>query len=388
MLFWKRLLRHSLFFHLTCDDISMLNISAILFIEASSGKKMSSLMADKADVSERTLRNFPFSKKTCQKLLDGSESDFKNSLKVSGYDSEEIKKITSNHPKSLYAGIIYEYQVQASADIEFPLTLDAAKKIDSYSLVLHNLFQKDDIEGFKNVLLSSEFGNSQYFEEPDFEGKNYSKNIRLCNEAKCWKDIDIAMRAVSSNCLFSLMAIWDLEFFSLYATKYKTRSLFSLLLPKIDPLAEYSMDLGIKKRRGMFWLPTKRLIELISCFGWCEKNKTFPDEVPKVSDGFFWGDETEQNLVNWRDGTKRFLYKDFIRVWDINGKNLAMPSPLYVAAKMWEISLVRIKTNEKKIIIADDWYQFWWDKQHEKLASDLNLTDKGKENWPKCFGMI
>jgi hypothetical protein len=94
--------------------------------------------------------------------------------------------------------------------------------------------------------------------------------------------------------------------------------------------------------------------------------------------------------VNWRDGTKRFLYRDFIRLWEINSKDVVVPSPVYVAAKMWEIYFVKIDANSKTktIHLVSDWYQLWWEKHYSDMTSDLKLTSDGKDHWPKCFDII
>jgi hypothetical protein len=366
----------------------MINTFAIPFIEKASGQKLAALLADKVDVSERTLRSESFSNKTVEKVRIGLRDAYKADLKRSGYD--EIGKRIFNHPKSLYAGIIYDYQVNRLSAAEFKHAIGLAKKIDDVSAVLCDARQKGDIEEFKDALLSSEFGSEAYFRSM---GNGSLKEIKLSSlqsfkAAKDWKDIDEPLNAIKYNCLLSLMALWDIELYSLYGSKYEPRSLFSLLLPKVDPLAKYISDQEIEKKRGMFWLPTKRLIDLVSCFGWRSKYRDFPDEIPKVSDGAFWGDETEQNLVNWRDGTKRFLHRDFIHLWGINGKDLLLLNPLYVAAKMWEIAFVKINGQTKSILVVEADYMFWWEKHYRDLTNDLNLSNDGKDHWPKCFEMI
>jgi len=366
----------------------MINEPAIRFIEAATGKKMPSLMAGRANISERTLRNFPFSNKTIEKISVGSEHHLEKKLEYLGYTVEEIFQITSNHPKSPYAGIIYEEQ-EASV-FEYPYTIELAKKIDDISISLSNAWMESDVEEMKNVLMSSEFSTRQYFAdtEDNWANEQLPDRLNFIKSAQTLEDIGRLINILTMNCLFSLMACWDIEFYSQYSPKLIPRTWFSLVLPKVDPVVEHHNSKEMKKRRGMFWLPSKRLIDVISCFGLYSKRGGFPDEIPKLSDGSNWRNETEQNLVNWRDGTKRLFYNDFFRLWEVNCKDLVAPSPLYVAAKMWEIYLVEIDDKSKTIVLANNWYQLWWEKHYTDLTSDLDLSSDGKDHWPKCFDII
>jgi hypothetical protein len=231
----------------------MINSPAIRYIEEAAGKKMPSLMADKVGISERTLRSFPLSNKTVQKIRNGSNDNFKRVLKNSGYLDHEINEIQSNHPKSAYAGIIYEEQEVSG--LKFPHAIMLASKIDDLSFSLYASMQKGDIEEVKNLLMLSEFSNHHYLAntEDDWIDERNTQSLKSIKSAKEWDEIDKHIKVLTMHCLLSLMACWDIEFYSQYSPKLSPRPWFSLVLPKLDPLADHINAKEIKKKRGMFW---------------------------------------------------------------------------------------------------------------------------------------
>lgn len=240
--------------------------------------------------------------------------------------------------------------------------------------------------------MSSELLDRRYYVNADDEWDSSTdpEALSQIKSAQNWTDIDRPWRALVFNMLFSLMACWDIEFYSQYFRPFEPRPLFSLVLPKLDPAAKYSDESTIKKRRGMFWFPIKRLIDLMACIGHCNRNNCWPDSAPKVNDIARMTREREQELVNWRDGTKRFMVGDFRRMWEKLRPDTIAPMPLFIASTMWQILFVDFGDNKKPktMFLFDDRYQWWWEAHCIKLANDLSLSSEEKVRWPACFNSI
>lgn len=361
----------------------MLNIPALAFIEISAGKKIPVLLAEHSGVCERTLRKPAWSGKTVNKIEQGLEKNLRKQLSKAKYSDKEIDLFSSNWPRTPYAGVIYGLQIPGK--MEFPRTLEFAEKIDQISLNLSNAREQGRLEAFKRILLTSELLDQRYYVNVDDEWNSSAdpEALNLTKSAQDWRDIDKPLGILVFNTLFSLMACWDIEFTQQYFHAFEPRSLFSLVLPKLDPAAGDLSEVTIAKRRGMFWLPVKRLIELIACLGYFQNKREWPDHVPKLSNL----NESESRLVSWRDGTTNFRERDFCMMWQELCPDKISPNPLFVAATMWQIYLTDIGTN-KTIHCVDDWYQGWWKAHFTKLASDLDLSSGEKGRWPTCFDAI
>lgn len=368
----------------------MLNIPALTFIETSAGQKMPVIVANLSGVSERTFRKTSLSDKTIKKVEEGAKSNIRNKLVESEWPEQEIDEFIMNYPRSLYAGLIYGCQVPGK--VNFAHTIEFASRFDDISSDLFEVREQNDLEEFKRILLTSEVLDRRYyvFADDEWSSSVDPEALSKIKSAQDWTDIDKPFKVLTSNVLFSLMAHWDIEFCHQYFQALESKPLFSLVLPKLDPAAGDLNKSTISKRRGMFWFPVKRLIDLMACLGHYNHGKSWPDYVPKISDIVRMTSERERELVNWRDGTKRFMANDFYRTWKKFCPDMIAPEPLFIAATMWQIYLIEVSATKKSkaMFLFDDRYQGWWEAHFTKLANDLSLSSEDKDRWPLCFEAI
>jgi hypothetical protein len=197
--------------------------------------------------------------------------------------------------------------------------------------------------------------------------------------------------------LFSLLALWDVEFGTCYFTKYTPRPLFELVLPKLNPAFESSSnEETLTVRRDMFWSPVRRFICLLSCLAEKLVTKRYPDSAPQVIDTVRLSREHEQNVKNWRDGTKKFTYQSLDTLWGgfciQAGSNMENeqppPLPIFIAAIFWELALVERDNKYKitKIGFPENDYLTTW-KHHFTTFND-GKHEFGIREWPQCFSLI
>lgn len=356
------------------------------------GQKTPARLANLPDVnvSERTLRNSRWSNKTVERIEEGVKSNIRDKLTNLEWPEKEIDEFVLNHPKSPYAGLIYECQIPDK--MEFPRTIEFAARIDEISLSLTNAREQDSLEEFKRILLASELLDRRYYVEADDEWSSSAEPeaLNLIKAAQDWCDIEKPLGVLIFNTLFSVMSYWDIEFYHQFFSNYDPKPLFSQVLPKLDPDAKYLDKSTIAKRRGMFWIPVKRLIDLMACLGNYRLNNCWPDQVPKVLDIVRMTDYCERELVNWRDGTKRLLIRNFRGIWKDLWPDTIAPTPLFIAAIMWQTYFIDVGVNKKPktMFLFEDRYQWWWEAHLSALASDFSLSSEGKERWPACFDAI
>ncbi len=140
-------------------------------------------------------------------------------------------------------------------------TIEFASRFYEISFSLVKATEQNNLEEFKRILLSSEDLNRRYYVGVDDEWNSSAdpEALNLIRSAKDWIDLEKPFGVLVFNTLFSILAYWDIEFCRKYFFELEPRPLFSMVLPKLDPAAEYINESTIAKRRGMFWLPVKRL---------------------------------------------------------------------------------------------------------------------------------
>ncbi len=381
----------------------MLNLPALHFQEKSEGRALASVYSEVTGISDRTLRKADnLSPGTIKKAQQHSRLHVEQQLNGNGYSTEEVETLLVQHPGfgapgMLYSGLVYECQIEGF--IAFPHTIELASAIDRLSTRLFEARQRNDLVGFKDALLNHPVLGPAYFAQNGAPTTQSTNNplLEQLRTAQDWAAIDQPLAAVTSNSLLSLLALWDVEFCSQYFSSFAPRSCFAMVLPQLDPKAGNADAGKIAKRRGMFLYPVRRLIDLMACMGEFARNHNWPERIPKAQDIVRQSYESEQNLVNWRDGTKKFTRRDFTHIWhklcpDRKGSTGPIrapePSPLFVATVFWQALLVDVGTTSKvkSIMLIEDDYLRWWTMHHEALRAKGTVF--GASPWPVCFNEI
>jgi hypothetical protein len=376
----------------------MLNLPVLKFYELAAGSSIHVVLSKFTGISERTLRapGGVIRPSTIEKAQQHSQEFIRVQLAKVGYSDIEIDNWIEQHPSkgkpgALYSDLIYQYQINEG--MAFPHTIDFAKKIDELSLRLSEARAKDDFMGFKEAIFCSIVADPVYFTAINEKaGLANPPMLNLFNSANDWDEMETPLQAVIFNTLVSLLAQWDIEFSIQYFPSFSARPCFSMVLPQLDPVARYIDDYSIVKRRGMFWYPVRRLIDMMCCLGMRYQDKCWPDKLKAID---ILTNEAPQNLVNWRDGTKKFTARDFSNLWQqlcperkhSNGPmNANGPWPIFVAAILWQNLLVSITSKEKSIIIFENDYLAWWERHRNDLETKGCVF--GETPWPACFKEI
>ncbi len=373
------------------------------FLEQAEGRALPSVLSEITGISDRTLRKKnDFSPGTIKKAQQHSR-DYVKQLRIEqGFSKEEVEFWLAQLPGISTPGMFYSdlvYSCQIEGYIAFPHTLELAIAIDRLSTSLAEARQRSDLAGFKEMLLNSPVVSLAHFAQTAADWKlpgtpPLLESLRMAQE---WTDADQPLRAAIMNTLFSLLAHWDVEFYSRYFPNRAPRSCFAMVLPRLDPKAAVPCEGQITKRRGMFAYPVRRLIDLIACLGVFVRKNDWPDQIPKVRRIALDANEPYQNLVNWRDGTKSFTKRDFVQLWkhlcpdreSANGPiHWPEPSPIFAATMFWQSLLVQNSTTskEKSILLFEDIYLLWWAEHLEALKAKGTVF--GASPWPACFNEI
>lgn len=183
--------------------------------------------------------------------------------------------------------------------------------------------------------------------------------------------------------MFHVLSCWDLSFCSVYFDgKLEAFPLFELVMPRLAPDIEIEPGTrrflrgGVPPKVGIFEKSISRLFDFLAVLIYWKKFRQPPTKLPSVKDMAAWFHESERRIVNWRDETTRFTYRNlsdicYAATVDKEGNAPGLPSPMLVAALLWSPLLVRENGKPKSWYICFDDYEAWW-----KLNL-ARLTDKG-----------
>lgn len=350
------------------------------------GKKWIPLLAERFGVSERGMRKGlenSFRESTLLRARQRNEEYIRDQLKQSGFSEDEIMDWIRQHPRGLVAGVVYRAQIPGKS--AFPSTLAFARRIDELDLVRFSAIEKDDFPCAKAALLNADWLDSRYFAQDHIESTDTNPPLLLqAQAASTWTDLEKPAAAVAGNLLLSLLAQWDIEMRAQYCPSMENTPVFSLLLP----LAGIDRIHANPRGRDLFRFPVSRLIDLLYAMHHRRNYLSWPDNRPALCELVPAFNESETNLINWRDGTKHLGLQNFVQLWHAlfgppEGSNLSLNKSLYVAAALFQLHFVRIDTAKrgKQVLLLDDEYRYWWDQHLHRAKQAMADADSGIP-WP------
>lgn len=381
----------------------MLNQPVLRYLEQAEGRVWTSVYSKVTGISDRTLRKKrDLSPDTIKKAQQHSREYLKQQFLGMGYSAEEFDAWLAPHPGNstqgmLYSELVYSYQIEGF--IAYPHTIELAIAIDRLSASLTEARQRNDVAGFKKVLLNSGVVGPEHFARNAAERRQATAPplLESLHMAQEWAEINQPFQRVAMNTLYSFLARWDVEFCSQQFKSRIPRSCFATLLPRLNSDDSITPGGVVSKRRGLLVTPVRRFIDLMACVGEFVRKNKWPDQIPQVRRIALDANEPYQNLVNWRDGTKSFTRRDFAQLWqhlcpDREGANVTMrahePWPLFVATMFWQALLIQASATSKRktIYLVEDDYLTWWERHYQELqAKGLAF---GSAPWPACFNEI
>ncbi|MCO5101342.1 MAG: hypothetical protein M9885_10700 [Burkholderiaceae bacterium] len=336
-------------------------------------------------ISERHLRNRDARPRssTLARVEVHAEKFASVHLAKRGFSETERRDLIDRHPRSLAAGVVYN--TEGADGFEYPVTKAFAARIDALGADINEAQTRNELECAKKLLVETDWLNRRYFARTVTERSSGVAPGMLAKigGAKTWDDLRQPRAVVTANLLFSMLALWDIELHSKHFRRLQARSILSLLLP-------LNASSGARVR-GMLHLPVRRLLELVYSLAERSCRGAWPKTRPSVTLLSTKTNESEQSVVNWRDGTKRFGWRDFERVWNaifaatLRGESQA-PSPLaplFVAATIFQDLFVKIDSSSqaKEVWLVDGEYADWW-SFHAENFEGAKAEENDASPWP------
>ena len=364
----------------------MLEEAVLRYYEYASGRKRIPFLAEQTGITARGLGKAlekGLRESTISRARRHSEERARDQLRQCQFSEDEISAWITGHPGTLTAGMIYETEVQGT--IEYPLTMALARRIDELGITLISARESGDFAKAKITLLGTEWLDSRHFLSNHDEAPNASPELlQGAQSASVWSELEKPASGVAANLLFSLLAQWDIELQSQHFPRMQRRPVFSLLLP----LADIERVQANPRGREPMRFPVSRLIDLLFAMHHRYKYCRWPDTRPGLKDLVPVCNESETNLVNWRDSTKHLSLNNFEQLRHalfVPAKNGCSPPimPLYVATALFQVLLVKVDTAKrgKQVRLHDAEYLYWWNEQLQRMQQAGGVPS-GDTPWP------
>lgn len=305
----------------------MFNIFTVQLQERLQSQATPVLLEELSGISQRTWRT---------RLKEGWEPTFEEAeilrrttesalqeklVRQLGYSEQEALEMTQAAPSHgaefqlPTADLIYwNSHVQGGHYAE---SIAVATQFDTYCQALCEAFNDRDLDRLKQVLLQS----LGWLKACSQAGTDLSDADDL--EKRFNSATDIAQLLKESNPLaeqliFHVFSCWDVEFCATYFDGgVEPYPLFELMMPRLAPSIEIEAGTGRFLRDGkpprqkLFEKSMSRLLDFTAVLAYAQKNKRFPDKLPKVRDMVRWFDCSESRIVSWRDETTRLGMLDY-----------------------------------------------------------------------------
>jgi hypothetical protein len=363
----------------------VLNLVVLQYIEIESGKALTSLMEERTGITSRTWTDGGPKRRKAQARADASSREFLRDKLVTAGWSKQADRLIAEHPQSeqpaaLYAGLVYGAQYPGFA--EFPETLALARVVDRASTELWHARRACNLVAFCHAAdLTSDIEQAL--------GPRVCNLVRL-REARNWDTADDALRALTMDVLVSLLATWDVELCRVFFTGFEARPIFSLLLPHMWQLAPTAESKH--RRHASFRHPTRRLIDLTTCFAHYVRHCKWPSKPTGVKQLAGLTGKTEQRLKDWRRG-RLFTRRDYEHLWESccrrpreKQTGVPVPMPLYIATTMWHMTLLdESAPGLSPNFIERAYVAAWQLRLREERAKGRTF---GRTAWPACVNQV
>lgn len=367
----------------------MLEEVVLTYYEYALGQRRVTFLAGKTGISERGIRKGfenGFRQSTLERAGATAEAGACATLRQAELSEEEIAAWFDAHPRGLLSGLIYETQV--TEELEYPETIAFARRIDALGGELIRAREADDVAQARSTLLETEWLDPRYFEtcHDGSEPEEPAPLMAPVQQATSWQDLSAPAAGIAANLLFSLLAQWDIELCARQFRPLQRRPVFDLLLP----LADISRVQANPRGRELIRLPVSRLIDLLYVMHCYRAHRTWPDRRPGLKELVpACKVASEANLVNWRDGTKRFTLKNLEEIRkgmfaERSGLAWQAIMPLYIATVIFQTLLVKVDTTKrgKEVRLHEDDYAFWWNEHLKNAVRDHVDLPQGNVPWP------
>lgn len=372
----------------------LLNLSAIplVLITWLEGKAPRPLLAEMLGLSPSRLRrgnSLNLRESTLIKAKESAETWLRERALKNGWTMQEISERRNSLPSVLagqsrpFADFIHG--LENPGYIDLPLAKTFAEEVDclANSLLLAN--QGNDLESFKQVILSCNWGEGVARSIAD--QAEADRRLTAFAAATDWDEAFAASLGFADDIMICLFAAIDVEFGARYLKKFQPRPLLLLLQPKMN--ADFNPDsLDKLPRRNLVYRPVRRLLELCYAMMFWAKSRRWPDKPVGRSVLAAKLDLADSEVGNWFDGTQSMSARQFQSIWDSLCRHFAKdkpppaPMPLFLVAVYLQNVLIATYPNQKLkhiILLNEANYLRYWTWHRQRWASQLC---PGTEGWP------
>lgn len=374
--------------------------------EAASGKVLAAQLEETTGISAKTWRKGgPTSPAVVGKAEAALHESFVRSHHNAGCSRAETVRAYESidwAAQGLWQGLI-RLGTGVRQQFQCPVTLEIAKQIDILGAQLIDLKRKQDLTGFRSVLIASDFFSSGSAWPAMTTELTAARDQAL--KSSSWTDTEELTKCVAVVAIYQLLSCWDVEFLSTYMTNQPTgrgmrpRPLFELVMPAMKPGFKKNSD-GTYPFRGLFRLPLARLLDFSYCLSefhrtekWPQKHQITRQQVSSAGGEMLLGNTlTEQPLAKIRNGIRSLTIDEFCTVFqtmcgpDKQGLLTFSPIPLYLAAQLWTTMYVRKNPDRKRSGINGITYGFELDYRYywEHFLNEFKAkgTLFGEMTWP------
>lgn len=373
-------------------EYGMFNLFAISLLERLHGKKLAAIFADETGVTERTWRNrltkgWNPSEEEIEESRERGINYFFGLLRKAGWSDQEAKEIVDRNPSWKEgvglptANLIFLCSPKYAEGYEEALSV--AVEFDHLCHSIGEAFRSRDVSQVQSSLLAASRWLRGYCPEI-LDASDIDQLDSNIKEAIDLDELKGCGNKLGDEMLYHVLSCWDLNFCSVYfGGKLQASPLFELVMPRLAPNIEVEpgtlrfLRNGEPPKAGVFEKSISRLFDFLAVLIYWKKCHKPPTKLPSVVDMATWFNESERRIVNWRDETTRFTYRNLSDICyaatglDKDGNATGMPSPMLVAALLWSPLLVRENGKPKSWHICFDDYEAWWKRNLSRL------TDKG-----------
>jgi hypothetical protein len=252
-------------------ELALLAISLIplKFAALLDGKAIRPFFSELSGISPSRLRegrSWIFRQSTITKIKFNVEQSQRSKAIGNGWTEIDIESLKASAPSTI-GGVLSPFAIlfhsfQLPGILMLPLSISFAVEVDTLFNGLLTAVQSNDIEKFKDLLLSCKWGegvpNSKESKIAEHKNRSY---LEL---AKTWSHLLKLIEPIYGNLLLFLVAALDAEYCSVYFGKFEPRPLLLLVTPKLAEDFNINDLVNIPKRN---WSrrPYRRLFEI--CHG-------------------------------------------------------------------------------------------------------------------------
>lgn len=370
----------------------MFNLFAIGLLQRLHGKKLAVIFADDSGTTERTWRNrmshgWNPSQDELIRCRKQAEALFRGRLQKAGWSDLETSEIIARNPTwnegiGLFtANLIFFNSPKYAEGYDEALTV--AAEFDRLCYSINDAFNSGDLsKACLSLIAASKWLRSYCPDEVDISDiDELDNNLRTASDLAELKRYG---NKLGDEMVFHVLSCWDLSFCSSYfGGKLQAFPLFELVMPRlaanieVEPGTGRFLRNGEAPKAGVFEKSISRLFDFLAVLVHWKKFHLAPSKIPTVKEMAAWFNESERRIVNWRDETTKFTFRNLSEIVyaavgeDKEGNAVGMPSPMLVAALLWSGLLVRENGKPKSWFVCFDAYNNWWRRNLSRL------TDKG-----------